>query len=467
MDMMRKERRRALRVAGRRLAAGLFVAALAGAALAAPVQTLDHESVQQPNVLFVTVDALRADRLSAYGYGRSTSPNVDRLIEQGVRFTHARTIEPLTNPALCSMLTSRYPHEHASTRNGLRMRSGFASISKALQGRGYHTAAFVGNWTLRDKLSGLGEHFEHYEEIFTRRRWFGFVRREATADDLTEQTLDWIRQHVQSNRERPFFAWVHYVEPHAPYRLHEQYLDQLGVERSGSVPPQDRYDTEIAFVDASIGHLLREVRNLGLMENTLIVFTADHGESLGEHKYWGHGRHLYEPTLRIPMSLTWEGRLAPRTIDSPALLIDLAPTVLSLLAQPHPSGFRGYDWGDVLTGGGEPPSDRLTHYQAHRGAVLSRHDSDLARRSGLLEVGLIQNGRKEIFRIQNNRRWIFDLESDPLEVRSLDESAEDPTEGLLDWMRSIYDTLAALDQTLPEPLDEESAEQLKSLGYVD
>jgi arylsulfatase A-like enzyme len=420
-----------------------------------------------PNVLFITVDTLRVDHVSWYGYDRLTSPNLDELIEQGVRFTRARTIEPLTTPALCSMITSRYPHEHASTRNGLRMRSGFASLPKALQARGYRTAAFVGNWTLRDKLSGLAEHFESYEEVFSRRRWFGLLRGEATADDLTEETLQWITAHVRSDHDAPFFAWVHYVEPHAPYRLHKQHLKQLGLDRGDSYPPADRYDTEIAFVDAAIGELLRGLRNLGLSDKTLIVFTSDHGESLGEHKYWGHGRHLYEPTLRVPMSITWKGRLAPRTIEAPALIIDLAPTLLSLLRQPHPSGFRGYDWAEVLIGGAEPPRGRLTHYQAHRGAVLSRHDSDLARRSGLLEVGLIQEGRKEVFRIEKNRRRVFDLEADPGETASVADPTEEPTEGLLDWMRTIYMTLASLDEELPEPLDEESAAQLRSLGYVD
>jgi len=446
------------------LVAAAFVGAAAPAAAAAAASQGWHGP---PNILFITVDTLRVDRVSWYGYERATTPNVDRLIEQGVRFTQARTVEPLTTPALCSMLTSRYPHEHASTRNGLRMRSGFASLPKALQGRGYHTAAFVGNWTLRDKLSGLAEHFETYEEVLSRRRWFGFMRGEATADDLTGQAVDWIRAHVRAQREQPFFVWAHYVEPHAPYRLHKEQLKQLGLVSSESYAPEDRYDTEIAFVDASIGNLLREIRNLGLTENTLIVFASDHGESLGEHKYWGHGRHLYEPTLRIPMSITWEGRLAPRTIEAPALIIDLAPTVLSLVGQPHPSDLRGYDWGPVLTAGAEPPWDRLTAYQAHRGAVLSRHDSDLARRSGLLEVGMLQNGRKEIFRVQKSRRWVFDLESDPAEVASLAESRDDPTEVLLEWMRTIYSTLADLDEELPEPLDEESAEQLKSLGYVE
>ena len=130
-----------------------------------------------PNVLIVSIDTLRADHVSAYGYSRATTPNLDDLIADGVRFDRARTIEPLTGPALVSMLTSIHPHEHGASRNGLRMRPGLASLPKAMQANGYRTVAYVGNWTLRDKLSGLAEHFDSYNEVLTRNRWWGMVRR--------------------------------------------------------------------------------------------------------------------------------------------------------------------------------------------------------------------------------------------------------------------------------------------------
>jgi arylsulfatase A-like enzyme len=448
----------------RHLLPTLFLAALvAGPAVAAAAP----DESPSPNVLFVTIDTLRADRVSAYGYERQTTPNLDKLIRAGVRFSQARTNEPLTSPALASMLTSLEPHEHGSTRNGLRVRSGLASLPKALQARGYRTVAFVGNWTLRDKLSGLGEHFETYEEVLTRRRWFGLVRGEATAVDATQRTLEWIRGHVRARRSQPFFTWVHYVEPHAPYRLHREYVEQLGLRYERDLPPEDRYDTEIAFVDASVGELLEGLRDLDLMRNTIIVFAADHGESLGEHKYWGHGRHLYEPTLRIPMSITWSGRLAPGTIGSPALITDLAPTILGLLEQGPPPDFRGFDWAGVLNGDSEPPRERITLYQAHRGAVMSRHDSDLARRAGLLEVGMIQGTRKEIFRLEKNRRQLFDLAEDPAELSTLVGEKEPPTEGLIRWLQTIETALADFDSDVPEPLDEEAIERMRALGYLD
>ncbi len=421
--------------------------------------------VPEPNVLLITVDTLRADRVSAYGYRRPTTPNLDRIIAQGARFTQARTVEPLTGPALASMVTSLDPHEHGATRNGLRMRPGLVSLPKVLRSGGYRTAAFVGNWTLRDKLSGLAEHFELYEEVLTRSRWFGMVRREANAEDLTRGFNEWLDDHRARHADRPFLAWVHYVEPHAPYRLRREFVDDLGLTRDRDLPASDRYDTEIAFVDASIGRLLDKLSDAERRQ-TLVVFTSDHGESLGEHGYWGHGRHLYEPTLRIPMALVWPGRIRPATIDAPALITDLAPTILGLSGHESPESFRGLDWTPILEGG-EPPNGRVTRYQTHRGAVISKHDSDLARRAGLLEVGLIENNRKEIIRVEKGRRWLFDLGQDPGELASLGSLKDRPTEGMMAWMREVDKGLSSFDGVPPEPLDEESIEQLRSLGYVD
>ena len=190
----------------------IAVLTLLAVALLGQTPADDSDVPEFPNVLLVTVDTLRADRLSGYGYSRNTSPHFDAMMDEGTRFTQARTVEPLTGPALCSLLTSRYPHEHGASRNGLRLRAGLPSLPKTLQAHGYRTSAFVGNWTLRDKLSGLAEHFEFYDEIVSRRRWFGLVKGEATAKDLNDAFADWIADHETRHSERPFFAWLHYVE---------------------------------------------------------------------------------------------------------------------------------------------------------------------------------------------------------------------------------------------------------------
>ena len=329
----------------------------------------------QPNVLIVSIDTLRADRMSAYGYERETSPHIDGLIARGVNFTQARTVEPLTGPALCSMITSRHPHEHGASRNGLRMREDLESLPVLLRRHGYRSAAFLGNWTLKDKVTGMGDHFDTYETVLKHKRWFGLISGEATADDVSSHALDWLRAHVAERPHQPVLLWVHYVEPHAPYVLHEEYVERLGIDRTSGkkVRAADRYDTEIADVDRAVGELLAAYDEIVGERSTLTVVTADHGESLGEHNYWGHGRHLYDVNLHIPMALAWPGRVEPGSIEAPSLNIDIAPTIAGLLGIEVPLEFGGHDWAPTLIDGAPAPEDRLTHHQAHKGVVLSRH----------------------------------------------------------------------------------------------
>ncbi len=206
-------------------------------------------------MVIITVDALRADRLSSYAYGRPTSPAIDAILDDGLRFDAARTSEPLTNPSMCSMITGVEPQEHAATRNGLRMREGLDSLPKVLSGHGWRTAAFISNWTLKDNLSRLGEHFDDYGEVFTRRRWFGLLNSEATGEDVTDEVLEWVERMSPSDSTAPFMIWAHYVEPHAPYRFHPEYADRLGITDKDPAK-NDRYDTEVAAVDQAIGRLI-------------------------------------------------------------------------------------------------------------------------------------------------------------------------------------------------------------------
>jgi len=429
-----------------------------------------------PNVLVVSIDTLRADRLSAYGYRRPTSPAIDRLLAGGVRFDQAHTVEPLTNPSLCSLWTSLYPHQHGATRNGLRLRPGLASLSGTLRRRGYRTTAMVGSWPLRDRISGLGEHFADYREVLTRKRWLGLFKGESTAEDLTDEALGWL---MQQKRGQPFLLWVHYVEPHAPYRLHEEFLSPLGLSdstRRGEVSRSDRYDTEIAFADHHVGRLLAAIdHDPALAAETMMVFLADHGESLGEHGIWGHGRDLYEPTLRIPMGITWPGKIvpgkSPRTIEALATQLDLAPTVLGLIGLPIPPTFQGFDWSGVLLHG-EPAPNRKTWHQAHRGAVLSRDEAHHARRRGLLEVAVIDGTSKEILHVERPESpaaRTFDLATDPGEVRpgqgGRKARAKKPSPDLERWLAEVRAGLAASDD-LPADVDPESIERLRALGYV-
>ncbi|HSL18145.1 MAG TPA: sulfatase [Methylomirabilota bacterium] len=416
-------------------------------------------------VVVVTIDTLRPDRLGCYGYQRPTSPAVDALLARGARFERARTDEPLTTPAMCTMVTGLEPHVHGASRNGLGLEPGVDSLPKRLASHGWHTAAFVSNWTLKDKLSNLGEHFDHYAEVFTRRRWFGLLNAEATGEDVTDEALDWAGEYFEGDRPAPLFLWVHYVEPHAPYRFHTQYADRLGITDRDPVR-SDRYDTEVAAVDAAVGRLLDGLAEHLEADRTITVFTADHGESLGEHDYWGHGRNLYDPSLRIPLGIVWPGTVEQGTIREQATLLDLAPTILELLGYPVPEAFPGQSWAAALRGGPSPP-ERAICYQAHKGAVLGESDHDRKRSKGLLSVAVVEGDVKEILRVKDNSHHLFDLAADPLELDSLVTADLQPSEAVLTCLVTISEGLGALDRLTTKKLDDETVEQLRALGYVD
>ncbi|MEE8277115.1 MAG: sulfatase-like hydrolase/transferase, partial [Thermoanaerobaculia bacterium] len=293
------------------------------------------------------------------------------------------------------------------------------------------------------------------------------VRREATAEDLNQAAIDWLDQQLTSRERRPFFLWLHYVEPHAPYRLHRSFLNQLGADPGGELySASGRYDTEIAYVDHQISRLLDAVSERVDAE-VLTIFVADHGESLGEHGYWGHGRHVYEATLWIPMGIVWPERLAPRVIEAPSLIIDLAPTILGLLELPIPEFFQGFDWAPVLSLGADPPVDRESYYQSHRGATSAKEDLSRSRQKGLLEVARLEGWHKEIFRVTNGRRRMFDVRSDRAEEEGLVELRSEVSEDLGRWLEAVRHGLALADELPPPSLSDEDLERLRALGYID
>jgi arylsulfatase A-like enzyme len=392
----------------------------------------------RPSIVLITVDTLRADRLSGLGYERPTSPHIDALLATGAVFTEARTVEPLTSPALCSLLTSLEPHHHGSTRNGLKMRTDLDSLGKILGRSGWTTAAF------------------------TRKRWLGLLNSEATAEDVTDSALKWLHGHRSRSPDDPFLLWVHYVEPHAPYRFHAEYASRLGIARHSS-SPSDHYDTEIAAADHAIGSLLKGLGD----RSPIIVFAADHGESLGDHGYWGHGRHLYEPSLKIPMAISWPGRITPKRVEGQALITDITPTLLDLVGLAVPDSFAGASWASTLTRDTPASVRRGACFQAHRGAVQVKHDSNRARSLGLLAVGYVEGNRKEILRIRSKEHLVFDLAADPEEKNNLVDSQSEATDDLLRCVGETVEGLEQVDRMTPTALDNESREKLRALGYLE
>ncbi len=181
---------------------------------------------------------------------------------------------------------------------------------------------------------------------------------------------------------------------------------------------------------------------------------------------WRHLTARVVRTLGRVMAMVWEGTLAPRAIGAPSLIVDLAPTLAALVDVDVPAEFVGFDWTGTLNGDDEP-FNRVTHYEAHKGAVITAHDSDLARRSGLLAVALLHRNQKEVYRVKGDQHWSFDLTEDPGELVTRSADRAQPSEALQDWMAAISRNLSELDEEIPEPLDEESIERLRALGYAD
>jgi arylsulfatase A-like enzyme len=250
--------------------------------------------------------------------------------------------------------------------------------------------------------------------------------------------------------------------------LQRDYLDQIGPSPDGNnYSDANKYDSEIAFVDSRISRLLEAVEGLVPRETMLTLFVSDHGESLGEHGYWGHGRHLYEPTLHIPMGITWPGHLEAGVVEAPALIIDLAPTLVGLLGLEAQTFFQGLDWTKVLAGEATEPHDRVTLHQAHRGSVGAKEDQVKVREKGLLEVARLEKGQKEILRVNSSRRRVFDLAADPRELENLVLESTEISAELRSWLDRVREGLILADELPPPSLSEEDREALRALGYLD
>jgi arylsulfatase A-like enzyme len=302
------------------------------------------------NLLLITIDTLRADHLSAYGYARPTSPNIDRLARRGLRFENAETVQSATWPALTSLHTSLYPSAHGVLWNGHRMPEGLATLAEVLHAQQFSTSAFITNMT-RGRHPG-------FSRLFLSRDGG-----QAEADlSAVEQAL----RQIDLERDRRFFMWVHLLSPHADYappppndeaftrkgasRVRGE-IDELAGLRRRKVLLRDAdvdhvvglYDGEIAFVDALVGQLLDALAEKGLERDTLVILTADHGEDLHEHNaYFFHSPSIYGSSMRIPLILALPGTLGEGTVtDHPASLVDVAPTAVGLLGLAAPPPFQG------------------------------------------------------------------------------------------------------------------------------
>ena len=402
------------------------------------------------NLLLVTIDTLRADRVGAFGSSRGLTPRLDRLGAEGLRFTRAYTSAPLTLPAHASLLTSASPPVHGVRNNSLfRLGDNLPTLATVLQGAGYRTGAFVGAFVL-DARFGLARGFDVYDDRYG--EGAAGEEPERRAEEVVARASEWIAQSPIPNQSAirnpqsaiPWFAWVHLYDPHAPYRAPEPFASR-----------HEPYDAEVAYADASIGALLDRLSSAGELDRTLIVFTADHGESLGEHGEATHGVFVYESTMRVP-ALVWAGnRIGGRSYDGLTRLVDLAPTAADLLGVAVPPAFEGRSMVAPVNAG-EAEAQAPPAYVEAMDANLTRNWAPL--------TGLVSGTFKLI---DLPIPELYGLARDPGEATNLfgsDAERARVLDALLRQRTGEFASRAA--PASRSSLDSEARQRLQALGYV-
>ena len=413
-----------------------------------------------PNVLLLVMDTVRAKSLSLYGYPRETSPRLDRLARSGVTFAQARSTAPWTLPSHAGMFTGRWPSELFQYHEQ-KLDPSVPTLAGYLGRNGYATAGFVANTFYCNAGFGLNSGFDHYEDFYevshvspseilrnaeVGRRLMALLDDEPAehpdgrkdADRINGDFLAWL-----SKRDgRPFFAFLNYLDAHAPYVQPPSAGRHFGLRATTPADVEtlakwqnrefipddpravelarDAYDDGIAYLDAALGRLFDELDRRGLAENTLIIVTADHGEEIGEHRLVGHGRSLYRDELHVPLLVIKPGRIpSGQLVAEPVSLRDLPATVVDLLGLPEPSPFPGRSlaplW-DAPAGGPRPEPGPVKSEVAIRYKTSRNASRPPALRGPMVSV--VGEGLTYI-RNSDDREELYRTLEDPAEAKNL------------------------------------------------
>jgi len=383
----------------------------------------------RPNILLITVDTLRGDSLG-WVAGRNETPAIDALAREGFALTTVVSPVPLTLPAHTSLLTGLLPRRHGVRDNGQVLGPRPTTLADHLRSQGYATAAFVSGYPLR-ALFGLDRGFDRYDDTLPvgAEGWL-----ERPAPDTTAAALAWLR-----GAPRPFFLWVHYYDPHDPYAPPRAFW------RPG---PRGAYDGEVSYVDHAIGLLRAGAAEAGVGP-LLTVFTADHGESLGEHQERAHGFFIYDTTVVVPAIVHFPGRVAAARSDSPARLIDLLPTILDLAGLPPVHGTDGVSLRPLIAGG-RPPAEPA--YVETRQPWITYGWSPLA---------AVRHGGWKY--VAAPKPELYDLAQDPGETRNLAPKMPTRAAELQALLGRFEQAPAGAAERSGDP---QGLESLRALGYV-
>jgi arylsulfatase A-like enzyme len=435
------------------------------------------------NVVFITVDTLRADHLSNYGYPRQTSPNIDALAARGVAFDLAFTYWPKTRGSFAALFTGMYASQHGLTVRDRDLPDFNQTLAETFSASGYRTAAALDNGNL-DAALGYAQGFDVYEQTW--------LEEGTTELDRTETITRFGETYLaSSDDERPFFLWLHYVNPHTPYAPSDEALARF--RGDGIIPrgPElelvtgyhggvnkkhvavegedtwgdyvDRYDAEILIADEHVGRILRSIEASEHASTTLVVFTSDHGESLGEHGYFfDHGFDLFNPSLRIPLILSFPGMLpAGERVSGAVSTLDVYPTILDIAQVSFPPGLEGKSALPLVRGTTARLHDRVFFQNDHHQMAVT-------------------NGRLKLIHYPDDRFELYDMYRDPAEDDDRYEGSESTIAPFKAELSSFRTRTVAWQQATTarreehgavavedDQLSEKTLEELCNLGYID
>lgn len=418
-----------------------------------------------PNVLLVVVDTLRADRLGCYGWNENTSPNLDRLASDGILFEKMICQVPQTLPSFCTILTGTHPVTHSVRVNGFfSLPSRAVTLAEVFRDEGYRTAAFIAGFPL-DSRFGMDQGFETYSDEMKSHRpmlgldeadngafdWLGHDTEsfENTADVVTEQALRWLDEEDG----RPFFAMVHFFDPHHDYAPPAAFRGKY----------RHPYSAEVAFTDQNLGRLMDRLREKGLEDDTLVIFTADHGECLGEHRRFFHQDQMVDAAIHIPFVARLPGKL-PRDRRIPGICrsVDIMPTILDLAGLPLPEGIEGSTLVPDIGAGSA--KDRICFFETLYGKL----END----NGVTRLG-IQDGNWKLVlnRLENpatgrGKEFIelYNLAADPDELNNLAAASVADRDRLRDLLGKFLKEHPPGRANVMAP-DDATRRKLKALGY--
>lgn len=451
-----------------------------------------------PDVLLVTIDTLRADYVACYGHPFVQTPTLDALAADGVQFEAAISQAPTTGPSHCSLFTSVYPGEHEGW-NGKPMKRGLITIADVLRAHGHATIAFTSATTTCSMNTGLQQGFDRFVDSLV--SWSTLASRDEFQQLLAFYLMGFardsqVRGDVVSNRAlkwlgtdppRPFFAWLHYFDPHAPYDpprpFEDRYLGRID-DGAPMARERERYAAEVAYVDFQLGRVIDDLKQRNLYDETLIVVTSDHGEAFGEKhaagEERGHGGSLYDTTQHVPLIVKppkrrlaeWSAArgadepqpLVPRRVAEQVELIDLAPTILEMVDIEPPASFVGKSLVDLLAGRPFEHKDKPAFCEN----VITVRDPKLTNNKEIVVRQLAMRTRdwKCIYYPRVDAGELYDLVRDPKETRTVARQYE----RIANMMhRAIIKVLGEEPAEVKDPRRRAAPvfrERLKALGYL-